>query len=527
MRIAIAGASGFLGRALIEALVSRHDDVIGLSRQRLDLPGVEGHAVDVADERTLRKVLTGCESGFYLVHSLGDRNFRAHDRRLAEGFGRAAAAAGVQRIVYLGGLGQDPKSEHLASRQEVGTALGAGGVPVVELRAAVVLGAGSISFEMLRYLTERLPFMICPRWVHTRIQPIAVADIIKYLISALNVDPGVYEVGGSEVTTYREMIAAYATVRGLHRRPILDVPYLTPRLSSYWLDLVTPVDRRVSHTLVESLVADVVVGDRSRTEEAFGIEPIGLLDALSAALDDQARTLDTEVLDREHGLRDGVYTMSVAVLTPPGTSASAEADFDGIGGSYDWYGLPTLWRVRAALGRLVGERLRVPSDPRSFSERRSTGGSSHAETPARWYYAAKSGSPGRDGSPIGNTTTSSSRSARSVRKGCPASSIGSSCDQSIVSSSGRWRVIGQRWRGALDVPYPTSRMPSEWPTPWRRREILPDRCVAFWAKASPIFARSSEPHPTDLSLHLTEDPSLGSSGTATVTSAMSSWGCPD
>ena len=367
MRIAIAGASGFLGRALIEALVSRHDDVIGLSRQRLDLPGVEGHAVDVADERTLRKVLTGCESGFYLVHSLGDRNFRAHDRRLAEGFGRAAAAAGVQRIVYLGGLGQDPKSEHLASRQEVGTALGAGGVPVVELRAAVVLGAGSISFEMLRYLTERLPFMICPRWVHTRIQPIAVADIIKYLISALNVDPGVYEVGGSEVTTYREMIAAYATVRGLHRRPILDVPYLTPRLSSYWLDLVTPVDRRVSHTLVESLVADVVVGDRSRTEEAFGIEPTGLLDALSAALDDQARTLDTEVLDREHGLRDGVYTMSVAVLTPPGTSASAEADFDGIGGSYDWYGLATLWRVRAALGRLVGERLRVPCPTRDRS----------------------------------------------------------------------------------------------------------------------------------------------------------------
>ena len=359
MRIAIAGASGFLGRALVEALVSRHDDVIGLSRQRLNLPGVEGHAVDVADEGTLRKVLTGCESGFYLVHSLGARNFRAHDRRLAEGFGRAAAAAGVQRIVYLGGLGQDPASEHLASRQEVGTALGAGGVPVVELRAAVVLGAGSISFEMLRYLTERLPFMICPRWVHTRIQPIAVADIIKYLVSALNVDPGVYEVGGSEVTTYREMIAAYATVRGLHRRPILDVPYLTPRLSSYWLDLVTPVDRRVSHTLVESLVADVVVGDRSRTEEVFGIEPIGLLDALSAALDDQARALDSDVLDRERGLRDGVYTMSVAVVTPPGTSASAEADFDGIGGSYGWYGLPMLWRVRAALGRLVGEGLRV------------------------------------------------------------------------------------------------------------------------------------------------------------------------
>jgi hypothetical protein len=261
--------------------------------------------------------------------------------------------------VYLGGLGQDPESEHLASRQEVGTALGAGGVPVVELRAAVVLGAGSISFEMLRYLTERLPFMICPRWVHTTIQPIALTDIIKYLVGALNVDPGVYEVGGSEVTTYREMIAAYATMRGLHRRPILDVPYLTPRLSSYWLDLVTPVDRRVSHTLVESLVADVVVRDRARTEEAFGIEPIDLLHALSAAIDDQTRVLDSKVLDREDGLRDGIYTTSVAVLTPLVTSCSAEADFDRIGGSYRWYGLPILWRVRAALGRVVGEQLRL------------------------------------------------------------------------------------------------------------------------------------------------------------------------
>ena len=457
MRIAIAGASGFVGRALVAALVRRHDDVIGLSRRRLDLPGVEGHEVDVADEGSLRKVLTRCEAGFYLVHSLGAGDFRAHDRRLAEGFGRAAAAAGVQRIVYLGGLGQDPESEHLASRQEVGTALGSGGVPVVELRAAVVLGAGSISFEMLRYLTERLPLMICPRWVRTTIQPIALTDIIKYLVGALNVDPGVYEVGGSHVTTYREMIAAYATVRGLRRRPILDVPYLTPRLSSYWLDLVTPVDRRVSHTLVESLVTDVVVGDRSRTDEVFGIEPIGLLDALSAALDDQARALDTEVLDREPGLRDGVYTMSVAVLTSSRHGGAAQRRIS-TGSAAVTAGM-VCRSCGVSAPRSVawsGKDCASVSQPRSLSERRSTGGSSHAETPARWYYAATSGSPGKDGSPIGTTTTNSSRSARFARKGCPDSSTGSSCDQSIVSSSGRWRVIGQRWRGALDVRYPTS-----------------------------------------------------------------------
>ncbi len=151
----------------------------------------------MADGDSLRDALAGCEVAFYLVHSLSAEDFRARDRQLAEGFGRAAAAVGLRRIVYLGGLGHDPESEHLASRQEVGTALASGDVPVVELRAAVVLGAGSISFEMLRYLTERLPFMVCPRWVRTAIQPIASADIIRYLIAAIDVAPGVYEVGGA------------------------------------------------------------------------------------------------------------------------------------------------------------------------------------------------------------------------------------------------------------------------------------------------------------------------------------------
>ena len=168
----------------------------------------------MADRASLEEALAGCEVAFYLVHSLSDEDFRARDRQLAEGFGRAGAAAGVRRIVYLGGLGHDPESEHLASRQEVGTALASGDVPIVELRAAVVLGAGSISFEMLRYLTERLPFMVCPRWVRTAIQPIASADITRYLIAAIEVPPGVYEVGGADVTSYREMISAYARARG-------------------------------------------------------------------------------------------------------------------------------------------------------------------------------------------------------------------------------------------------------------------------------------------------------------------------
>ncbi len=315
-----------------------------------------GYAVDVGDEDALRDSLSGYEIAYYLVHSLGAGDFRARDLRLAEGFGRAAAASGIRRIVYLGGLGHDPASEHLASRQEVGTALAGASVPVVELRAAVVLGAGSISFEMLRYLTERLPFMICPRWVRTAIQPIALGDVIHYLVGSLTVEPGVYEIGGADLTTYREMIAAYATARGLHRRRILDVPYLTPRLSSHWLDLVTPVDRRVSHALIESLVTEVVVTDQARTDAAFGIDVIGLADALSVALDAQAAALDHDLLALESGLGEGVYTAGVSVPLPAGTSTRIDADLDRVGGSFGWYGLPWAWRARALLGRLVGER---------------------------------------------------------------------------------------------------------------------------------------------------------------------------
>ena len=356
VRIAVVGASGFVGRALLIGLGDAGHEVVALSRHPRELSGTDARAVDVGDETALRAALDGCAIAYYLVHSLGTGDFRDRDRRLAEGCGRAAAAAGVARIVYLGGLGNDPASEHLASRQEVGTALASGGVEVVELRAAVVLGAGSVSFEMLRYLTERLPFMVCPRWVRTALQPIALTDVIRYLVRAIDVEPGIYEIGGADVTTYREMIAAYALARGLHRRRIVDVPYLTPRLSSYWLDLVTPVDRRVSHALVESLVTEVVVRDRARTDAAFGIEPLGLNDALVIALTDQVRALDTDLLSRENGLRDGVYTVRVEVPLPNEVSERLDADLDRIGGSYSWYGLAFAWRARALLGRLVGER---------------------------------------------------------------------------------------------------------------------------------------------------------------------------
>ena len=330
--------------------------MVALGRREPDLEGATGVAVDVGDETAVADALNGCEAAYYLVHSLDAGDFRERDQRLAESFGRAAHAAGVARIVYLGGLGEDPASEHLVSRQEVGRALGAAGVPVVELRAAVVLGAGSVSFEMLRYITERLPFMVCPRWVHTAIQPIALVDVLDYLVGSLTVEPDVYEIGGAEVTSYREMIGAYAQARGLPSRVIVDVPLLTPRLSSYWVDLVTPVDRHVSHALIESLVTEVVVKDAARTRAAFEVEPMGVVDAISRALEDQAGALDGELLELASGLADGVYAERVAVPVPDDVEPAVAADLARIGGDLAWYGVTGLWRVRLAGGRMLRER---------------------------------------------------------------------------------------------------------------------------------------------------------------------------
>lgn len=360
MTVAIGGASGFVGRALAAHLVDHGHDVLALSRSPAPVPrGARSAAVDVGDESATAAALAHVDAAYYLVHSMAaGGGFRETDLRLAGAFGRAAARAGVGRIVYLGGLGAAPQSAHLASRHEVGAALGAEGVPVVELRAAVVFGAGGISFEMVRYLTERLPVMVCPRWVGTRIQPIALTDLLSYLEQSLEVAPGVYEIGGADVTTYREMILQYARVRGLRRRRILDIPWLTPHLSSYWVDMVTPVDRSVSHALIESLVSEVVVTDPDPTRRAFTVAPMGVEDALRAALDDQGEDVGRTLFDRRTGLLDGVYSVEVDVEVAPDLHDAVIRDLARIGGRLRWYGAAPGWALRLALGRLVGERLR-------------------------------------------------------------------------------------------------------------------------------------------------------------------------
>ncbi len=321
---------------------------------------VEARVADVDDSERLTAALTGCEAAYYLVHSMtGGGDFASRDETLARTMARAAREAGVRRIVYLGGLGGDDESTHLESRHHVGDVLRSTGVDVVELRAAVVLGAGSASFEMLRDLTERLPVMVCPRWIGTKVQPIAETDLLSYLAQALDVAPGVYEIGGPEVTTYRDMITTYANVRGLRRRWIVKVPLLTPTLSSLWVVLVTSVDRSLVQSLGKGLAAEVIVREPSRTAGAFTVDGRNVRDAIVAALDEQATALPERLFDLPSGLHDGVYAMRGHADVDPVDLPGAEADLGSCGGDLHWYGAAFAWRLRLLLGRLFGERLRL------------------------------------------------------------------------------------------------------------------------------------------------------------------------
>jgi uncharacterized protein YbjT (DUF2867 family) len=367
MTVAIAGASGFVGRALTVRLLEGNHDVLALQRSaKAAVASEKSVVVDLGDIAATAHALTNVDVAFYLVHSMAvGSEFQDLDLRLATAFGRAASQARVSRIIYVGALGDAPSSAHLSSRHEVGAALRSSGVDVVELRAAVVFGAGSISFEMLRYLTERLPAMVCPRWVRTRIQPIALDDLLDYLEQSLFVAPDIYEIGGADMTTYREMISEYARARGLHPRFVVDIPWLTPHLSSYWVDLVTPVDRSVSHALIESLVTEVVVVNGARTQQAFSVVPMGVERALMTALEEQESDVAISMFTRRPGQRDGVHTVVVSLAIPEGLEDPIRRDLGTIGGTLSWYGAAPGWALRLALGRLAGERLR-PQRPEAL-----------------------------------------------------------------------------------------------------------------------------------------------------------------
>ena len=313
-------------------------------------------AADVGDTDAVREALAGCSVAYYLVHAMGGgAGFEEADRRQAESFARAAKEAGVERIVYLGGLGNaEILSEHLRSRQEVGEVLARFGPAVVELRAAVVLGSGSASFEMLRALTERLPVMVTPRWVRTLTQPIAEADLLRHLDAAASAPPGVYEIGGPEVTTYLGLMRSYQRARGLRPRRIMTLPLLPPSLSAWWADLVTPVDRKVAHPLIEGIATEVVV---RRPSELFPTDGLDVTQAIRAALDEQAAAIPGRLMSFVPGAVNGVSVMRSHAQLAAGEVEPARADLDTIGEDLRWYGLALAWRARMLLGRPFGERL--------------------------------------------------------------------------------------------------------------------------------------------------------------------------
>lgn len=360
VKVVVAGASGFVGRLLTPRLTDAGHQVVALSRRpdpHAKAEGVEFRAVDVGDTAQLEQALQGARAAYYLIHSMGSgEEFVRKDLELAHKFSQAAAAAGIERIIYQGALGRGELSQHLSSRQKVGEALGSAGVCVVELRAAVILGSGSTSFEMMRYLTERLPLMICPRWVQTRTEPIAICDVLDYLVKALEVPPGVYEIGCGEVTTYEDMMHLYAEVRGLRRRPIVNVPLLTLHLSGYWVDFVTPLDRNVTHSLIGSLTSNVTVRDAGRTLAYFGIQPLSLREAMSRALDDQAAQVPRTLFDGSHGLSESVYKVYLERQVEPEAAGAIRKDLAEIGGDLAWYGWPWAWRGRFILGMILGEK---------------------------------------------------------------------------------------------------------------------------------------------------------------------------
>ncbi len=336
VRVLVAGASGFVGSRLTRALTAAGHEVAAMTRNPDGYQG-PGRAVfgDVHDPATLRAALDGSEAAYYLVHSLGDPDFSRTDAAAAEAFGHAAAAAGIGRIIYLGGLGddRDALSAHLRSRREVERRLAAGGVPVTVLRAGIIVGSGGLSWELTRQLVEHLPAMITPQWVSTSTQPIAVDDVIRYLTGVLvrpEAASRVFEVGGPEVMRYSQMLQRVAAIK--HRPlPILPVPLLTPRLSSLWLRLVTDVDPATGRSLIDSMTNEVVVRDTSiRDLIPFELTPYDA--AVRRALRDRRQSSRQEVRDphrRSRSSRARRQKLGIALAAGTGLlalSLSAEGD---------------------------------------------------------------------------------------------------------------------------------------------------------------------------------------------------------
>jgi uncharacterized protein YbjT (DUF2867 family) len=377
----VTGATGYIGGRLVPELLALGWRVRALARHPERLGGrpwsdrIEVAAGDASDPDAVTRALRGADVGYYLIHSLGSgRRFESRDRRTALVFGTAARETGLRRLVYLGGLHPEGEelSPHLDSRREVGEILLASGVPTAVLRAAVILGSGSASFEMLRYLTERLPAMVTPRWVDTRIQPIAIRDVLRYLVGAAGLPPEVsrgFDVGGPDVLTYRQMMQRYAKVAGLPRRLIVPVPLLSPALSSHWVGVVTPVPNGLARPLVESLVHEVVCDEHDIAR--FVPDPPGGLTGFDRAVElALTRIRNADVATRWGSASSPGAPSDPLPSDPDWAGGSLHEDerscvvaaspaalwrvIEGIGGGNGWYSWGLAWRVRGWLDLVWG-----------------------------------------------------------------------------------------------------------------------------------------------------------------------------
>lgn len=378
MRVAVTGATGYIGGRLVPQLLAAGHEVVCLARSpakladRSWIADVSVRAADVTLSDGLTQALEGCDVAYYLVHSMaGGPGFEQVDRTAAVRFSASAKEAGVRRIIYLGGLGEDGDdlSPHLASRHAVGAALASSGVPVTEFRAAVIIGSGSVSFEMLRYLTQVLPAMTTPRWVRTRCQPIAIRDVLSFLEAALADDaaPGhsIYEIGGTDVLTYEAMMQVYAAAAGLPKRLILPVPLLSPGLSSLWIGLVTPIPVSIARPLVDSLRHEVVVHDAAAVER-FDVQPIGFTESVERALttadgfraptrwSDAQASSPARPMTTDPAWSGGTVFTDRRVEFTSGSAQDAYWAFSRVGGDVGYYGFDWAWQARGLLDALVG-----------------------------------------------------------------------------------------------------------------------------------------------------------------------------
>ena len=372
-RILLTGATGYVGGRLLKILERAGHHVRCLTRRPECLqsrvsPETKIVAGDVLKLESIEHALDGVQTAYYFVHSMGSNGlFEEEDRQAARAFGEAARRAGVQRIVYLGGLGDNgkPLSSHLRSRHEVGEMLRASGVPVIEFRASIVIGSGSVSFEMIRALVERLPVMITPRWVSLLAQPIGITDLLRYLLAALELPPQesqIFEIGGADQVSYGDIMREYARQRGLTRF-MIRVPVLTPRLSSLWLGLVTPLYARVGRKLVDSIRHSTIVHDPSALH-VFDIQPQGVSEAIASALrnedQDIAETHWSDALASAGkprswgGVRFGSRLVDSRTVQLPVAPSDAFQPIQRIGGTTGWYYGDWLWQLRGILDLLVG-----------------------------------------------------------------------------------------------------------------------------------------------------------------------------